>query len=721
MSSDRVGTFSYGDPMVDLSQAPTLLERLAGPGARFRPGQYEGLRSLIGARNRALVVQRTGWGKSAVYLIATQLLREAGRGPTVIVSPLVALMRNQLIMASRLDLTAEVIIAANVDEHPRIFESIATDSLDLLLISPERLSNAKFRAEALPTLLSSLGLLVVDEVHCISIWGHDFRPDYRRLGALVKALPPGIPVLGTTATANDNVVRDIEEQLGDDLVTIRGTLERESLVLQVNRLPQYADRLAWLASNIPSLPGNGIIYCLTVRDARRVAEWLRQRNIEAVSYTGSDEADDRLIVEGRLTDGAVKVVVATSALGMGYDNPGIHFVIHFQSPGSPIAYYQQVGRAGRAIDRSFGVLLAGLEDLEIQDYFINMAFPSERDTQQVLDALSQSDSGLRLVDLEVVVNLRRSRLVALLKILEAEDAVYRDETDWNRWHRSAQRYVYPRERIAAVTEARLAEQQVMVDYLTTERCLMQTLRLELDDREAERCGRCANCLGRLIVDVEVPPDLTALAQRFIKRGYIPILPRRQWVGVSGQPPLGTHGLEEGRALARWGDTGWAADVARGKYTDGRFSDYLVGAMAEMIREWNPDPAPHWLTFVPAYEGGGVVADLAARLADEVRVPLIEAVRKTRRTQPPKGMQNSPQQIRNIKGAYETFQPLEGVGFLLDDMVDSRWTLTEVGVALRKAGASAVYPLALADTRGLTTRDHPHQQLQSGDRAHHKAR
>ena len=682
--------------MLSLSDVSALLERLAGDGTRFRPGQYEAIKALVGDRRRVLVVQRTGWGKSAVYLIATKLLRDAGRGPTVIVSPLISLMRNQLSMAHRLELTAETIIAANADDHPRVFELIANDGLDLLLISPERLNNTKFRSEALPTLLSTLGLLVVDEVHCISIWGHDFRPDYRRLGTLVKSLPPGIPVLGTTATANDHVVRDVEEQLGHDLITIRGTLERESLSLQVNRLPQYADRLSWLATAVPSLPGSGIIYCLTIRDARRVAGWLRQRNIKAVSYTGSDDGDDRLRVENLLTEGRVKVVVATSALGMGYDNPRIHFVIHFQSPGSPIAYYQQVGRAGRAVERSYGVLLAGSEDLEIQDYFIKTAFPSEHETQQVLDALSQTDSGLRLVDLQVEVNLRQTRMEAFLKILEVDGAVYREGA---RWFRSAELYTYPRERIAAVTRARLAEQQVMVDYLTTERCLMQTLRLELDDHEAERCGRCASCLRAPVVDVEVPPDVTALAQRFIKRGFIPILPRKQWIGAAGQPSLREYGLEEGKTLSRWGDTGWATEVAQGKCGRGRFGDDLVGAMAGMIREWAPDPAPQWLAYVPVHEGRGIVADFASRLAGELGIPLIDAVRKTRQTRPQKTMQNSAQRIRNVREAYEATQPVEGVGLLFDDMVDSRWTLTEVGTVLRRAGATAVYPLALSDTSG----------------------
>jgi ATP-dependent DNA helicase RecQ len=327
-------------------EALGLLRQAVGPEAQFRPDQWEAIRAIVQERRRLLLVQRTGWGKSAVYFIATRLLRDRGSGPTVIVSPLIALMRNQVQMADHLGLNSQTVNSTNREGWDPIFEAIRAGAVDLLLISPERLNNPQFRSDVLPDLLRNMGLLVVDEVHCISDWGHDFRPDYRRLSRIVGSLPPNLPVVGTTATANDRVVEDMAEQLGSDLVELRGPLERESLVLQVVRLPDRAQRMAWLAATIPGLAGSGIVYCLTIRDTERVGSWLRQQGIDASTYTGQSDGDYRLEVEERLSAGRLKVVVATSALGMGYDNPHIHFVIHFQSPGSPIAYYQQVGRAG---------------------------------------------------------------------------------------------------------------------------------------------------------------------------------------------------------------------------------------------------------------------------------------------------------------------------------------------------------------------------------------
>jgi ATP-dependent DNA helicase RecQ len=433
-------------------RATNLLAQLTSTAEpAWRDGQLPAIRAIVEDRARALVVQRTGWGKSAVYLIATRLIRDRGEGPTVIVSPLLALMRNQLEMTERLGLNAVTVNSTNRDNWDPIFEAIGVGEIDLLLISPERLNNPQFRWEVMPALFSEVGLLVIDEVHCISDWGHDFRPDYRRLRNVVASLPPNVPVLGTTATANDRVVADVEEQLGNDLQVFRGTLERESLALQVLRIESKAERMAWLAETIPDLDGCGIVYTLTVHDAERVAEWLRSQGIDAASYTGQTDDEARLEIEDRLTRGDLKVVVATSALAMGYDNPRIEFVIHYQTPGSAIAYYQQVGRAGRAVERSFGLALSGWEDEDIQDWFISTAFPDEEDCSIVLERLRASEDGLRLRDIEAMVNLRRSRIESMLKILEVEGAVYREES---RWRRSAQRWEYPAARIEAVTAGR---------------------------------------------------------------------------------------------------------------------------------------------------------------------------------------------------------------------------------------------------------------------------
>lgn len=673
------------------SRALEMLRWIAGRDADFRPGQWEAIQAVVEERRRALVVQRTGWGKSAVYFIATSLLRQQGMGPTVIVSPLLVLMRNQIEMAERLGLSARTVNSTNRETWAPVFDEIRAGAVDLLLISPERLNNPEFRTEVLPDLLRSLGLLVVDEVHCISDWGHDFRPDYRRLSRIVNLLPPNVAVLGTTATANDRVVADVAEQLGDDLLVVRGSLDRESLRLQVLALPDAASRMAWLAQAIPSLEGSGIVYCLTVRDANRVGEWLASRGIEARSYTGAADPENRLQIEELLTSGRLKVVVATSALGMGYDNPHIRFVIHYQAPGSPVAYYQQVGRAGRAVDSAYGLLLMGAEDRDIQDYFIQTAFPSSEHVDEVLEVLAASD-GLKLHQLETV-NLPRGRLEATLKILEVEGAVYREGS---RWHRSASAWQYPAARVEAVAAHRRHEQSVMLEYGSTDSCLMEMLRWQLDDEEAAPCGRCANCAGPFLAD-EVDDGTVQEAIGFIRKGVDTIEPRRRWPFAVHDSSVVAHPVERGRVLTRWGDPGLARAVEAGKYRDGRFADELVEALALMINEWGPRPRPEWITPIPRHGGGGLVDDLARRLAAELGLEFFPAVDKIRETRPQKMMQNSTRQVRNLFGAFRVESVRTGPVLLVDDVVDSRWTLTVVGDLLRTAGSGPVYPVALTDT------------------------
>src|SRR3954469_22963871 len=430
-----------------------LLRRLAGPEATFREHQREAITDLVDDRARVLCVQRTGWGKSAVYFVATSMLREQGAGPALIVSPLLALMRNQIAAAQRLGIRAHTINSTNRDGWSEVEALLADDAVDLLLISPERLNNPQFRSSMLPLFASRVGLLVVDEAHCISDWGHDFRPDYRRIQEMLAALPAGVAVLCTTATANDRVVADIAEQLSlghvGALRTYRGALSRSSLRLEVVELPAQADRLAWLATHLPELPGSGIVYTLTKRDSELVAEWLTHHGVPAEAYSGETDSGRRVDVEERLLSNDLKAVVATSALGMGYDKPDLGFVVHYQAPGSVISYYQQVGRAGRAIERADVVLLRGHEDRRIQDFFIQQAFPPRELVGRVLDRLDGSGATVR--DLMAEVNLGRGRVDALLKVLDVEGAVERDGSRWSRvagsdWSYDAERY----ERVTAL-------------------------------------------------------------------------------------------------------------------------------------------------------------------------------------------------------------------------------------------------------------------------------
>jgi len=500
------------------------LQDLAGPKAGFRTHQLEAIRDLVDDRARVLCVQRTGWGKSAVYFIAAALLREQGAGPALIVSPLLALMRNQIAAAERLGLRAHTVNSTNRDAWHEVKALLADDAVDLLLISPERLDNPTFRAEMLPLFADRVGLVVIDEAHCISDWGHDFRPDYRRLKEMLERLPTGVAVLCTTATANDRVVADIEDQLrvgAAGLRTYRGPLGRASLRFEVVELPGQADRLAWLATWLPQLPGSGIVYTLTKRDAELVAEWLTARGIRSEAYSGEIESDRRVDVEERLLANELKAVVATSALGMGYDKPDLGFVVHYQAPGSVIAYYQQVGRAGRALEHAEVVLLRGHEDRRIQDFFIQQAFPPRELVDRVMERLDGDGATAR--ELMAHVNLGRGRVDALLKVLDVEGAVTRDGSRWSRVAGSDWRY--DGARYARVTALRRREQEAMAAFGADGRCLMRALQEELDDPEPEDCGRCAACAGARY-DARSPPRSSARPRSWCGHARSSSRPRR---------------------------------------------------------------------------------------------------------------------------------------------------------------------------------------------------
>src|SRR4051812_38864384 len=561
-----------------------MLERLAGPGATFRTHQREAIDDLVEDRARVLCVQRTGWGKSAVYFIAAALLREQGAGPALIVSPLLALMRNQIAAAERLGLRAHTINSTNREAWDEVRSLLAADAVDLLLISPERLDNQAFRAEMLPLFAQRVGLLVIDEAHCISDWGHDFRPDYRRLEDMLERLPEGVAVLCTTATANDRVVADIEEQLrggGAGLKTYRGPLGRSSLRFEVVELAGQADRLAWLATHLPGLPGSGIVYTLTKRDAEVVAEWLNSRGIGAEAYSGDVEGSQRVTTEDRLLRNDLKAVVATSALGMGYDKPDLGFVVHYQAPGSVIAYYQQVGRAGRALERAEVVLLRGHEDRRIQDFFIQQAFPPRELVERVLEAL-ETDGGATTNELMSAVNLGKGRIEAMLKVLDVEGAVAREGTKWHRvpsdWHYDADRY-------AKVTALRRHEQQAMAAFGADGRCLMRALQEELDDPAPEDCGVCAVCTAPRFAG-PLDPTLTREAALHLRSRPLLFEAKKMAPDAEGKMKKLPEDVraEDGRALARLGDGGWDPLVQEGR-RQGRFGDELVAAAAEAVRGW----------------------------------------------------------------------------------------------------------------------------------------
>jgi ATP-dependent DNA helicase RecQ len=698
--------------IADDTRATELLQTLAGPEAQFREHQLEAVRDLVDDRARVLCVQRTGWGKSAVYFLATALLRERGAGPALIVSPLLALMRNQIAAAERLGIRAHTVNSTNRDAWAEVRSLLEADAVDLLLISPERLDNPAFREAMLPLFADRVGLLVIDEAHCISDWGHDFRPDYRRLEEMLERLPDSVAVLCTTATANDRVVADVEEQLrggGGGLRTYRGPLGRSSLRFEVVELPGQAERLAWLSTHLPELPGSGIVYTLTKRDAELVADWLGGRGIAAEAYSGEIDSERRVEVEERLLSNDLKAVVATSALGMGYDKPDLGFVVHYQAPGSVIAYYQQVGRAGRGIDRAEVVLLRGAEDRRIQDFFIQQAFPGRELVDRVLEHLEAAgEEGATARELMAHVNLGRGRVDALLKVLGVEGAVARNGSRHVAVPNSG--WTYDAERYSRITALRRREQEAMAAFGADGRCLMRALQEELDDPEPRDCGRCAVCTGPRFAG---PLDPAAVREATLLLRSRPLV-----LDVKKMAPDATGAMrkipedvraQEGRALARLGDGGWDPAVQAG-LREGRFSGELVDAAAEVVRAWRVSDERvgaaagvlhagrvpvAWVAGVPSRRPGDPVTDFARCLAAALGLPFEPAVERVADTPPQREMANSAQQVANVRGAFAVAgDPPAGACLLVDDVRFSGWTLAMVAGRLRRRGSGPVYPLAL---------------------------
>jgi ATP-dependent DNA helicase RecQ len=691
-------------------RAETLLRSLAGDSAVLREDQWTAIEALVAHQRRALVVQRTGWGKSAVYFLATALLRERGSGPTVIISPLLALMRNQISAAARAGIHAATMNSANAQEWDEVQAAIAAGDVDVLLVSPERLNNPDFRDTVLPKLTATAGLLVVDEAHCISDWGHDFRPDYRRLRTLLADLPDGVPVLATTATANDRVATDVAEQLGigngSDTLVLRGPLDRESLHLAVCRLPTAQARLAWLAEQLGELPGSGIIYTLTVAAAHDVASLLQDRGYPVTAYTGKTEPAERQAAEDDLLANRVKALVATSALGMGFDKPDLGFVVHLGAPSSPIAYYQQVGRAGRGVQRAEVILLPGTEDADIWQYFGSLAFPEEFRVTQVLNALS-SDRPLSTAALEPTVELSRSRLEMVLKVLDVDGAVRRVRGGWQG---TGQDWRYDAERYARVSRARGAEQQAMLDYLETTGCRMEFLRRQLDDPGAAPCGRCDNCTGKhwgTAVSAEV---VDATEQR-LQRPGIEIAARRQWptgmakldVPLSGRIAAGEQ-AEPGRALGRLTDVGWGGrlrELVGTTAKDGPVPDAVFKACIAVLASWKWAERPVAVVGVPSATRPQLTSDLAQRLAKIGRLDFLGTVESA--GAPPRRA-NSAQRLADLSHRLslsaelaQAVSSVNGPVLLVDDLIDTGWTATVAVRLLRRAGAPAVLPFALAST------------------------
>ncbi|ROP45630.1 RecQ family ATP-dependent DNA helicase [Pseudokineococcus lusitanus] len=707
--------------------AAAVLRRLVGrEDAALRDGQGEAVEALVDRHARALVVQRTGWGKSAVYFVSTALLRERGAGPTLLVSPLLALMRDQVAAAARAGVRAVEISSATAHENDLALQALAADEVDVLLISPERLVNPAFAEQVLPGLLARTGLLVVDEAHCISDWGHDFRPDYRRIRDLLGRLPEGTPVLATTATANARVVEDVAEQLSApapgsaapvEVLTVRGPLARDSLRLGVLELPDDAARLAWLTAHLPDLPGSGIVYTLTVAATEDTAAALRAAGHEVLAYTGRTDDAERREAERALRENRVKALVATSALGMGFDKPDLGFVVHLGAPSSPVSYYQQVGRAGRAVDRADVLLLPGREDRAVWSYFATASMPRQADADAVLAALADASRPLSAAALEPVADVRRTRLELLLKVLAVDGAVERVRGGWTATGRP---WTYDAERYEQVAATRTAEQQSMLDYERTPGCRMAFLQEALDDATAAPCGRCDRCAGPWY-PTDLPDDARESAAGALRRAGTVVEPRAQWptgadrlgVPVRGRIPADEQ-VGPGRALARTSDLGWGTrlrallgELGGGEGAlDGPLPDDVLRACVPVLAGWDWGRRPVAVASVASRTRPELVRGLAEGIAGLGRLPYVgELPLVPGHPRPRPGSGNSAFRLAAVWGSFGPADDLvarvpagpagpAGPVLLVDDVVDTRWTMAVAGRQLRLAGVE-VLPFALA--------------------------
>ena len=665
--------------------------------ASFREGQEEAIRHIVEGKGRLLVVQKTGWGKSFVYFIATRLLREAGAGPALLISPLLALMRNQVAAAERMGVRAATINSDNTEDWASIERQLVGGSIDILLISPERLANERFRTQVLALIAAQISLLVIDEAHCISDWGHDFRPHYRLLERMIKFMPPNLRLLATTATANNRVMEDLKAVLSPNIEVVCGDLNRASLSLQTICLPRQEERLAWLAEQLDALDGHGIIYTLTVRDALQVTGWLKSKGFTVEAYTGQT-GDRREEFEQALTNNEVKALVATQALGMGYDKPDLAFVIHYQMPGSVVAYYQQVGRAGRALNAAYGVLLSGEEETEITDWFIRSAFPTKEEVSDILGALEKAPGGLSVPELLTKVNLSKGRVektVALLS-LEAPAPIAKQGAKWQLTAASLGQGFW--DRAVRLTALRQGEHQQMRDYVRLPFGQHMAFLIDALDGVPGTVSRPA--LPPL--PSAVSPDLVKDAVTFLRRTSLPIEPRKKWPD-GGMPLYGLRGLipdnrqaRSGKALCVWGDAGWGSIVRDNRYRHGHFSDELVQACVDMIKSWGPNPTPEWVTAIPSLKHPEIVPNFAKRLAGALGLPFYNVLAKTEDRPEQKTMANSTQQARNIDGSLKIDLKIPtGPVLLVDDIVNSRWTLTVAAWLLREVGCDNVWPIALS--------------------------
>ena len=682
------------------------LKKAYGEHAKFKGGQLKAIQKIL-AGNHLLVVQKTGWGKSLVYFLATKILRKRKKGITIIISPLLALINNQIDSAVKFGLNVQTINSTNKKDWDYIIQFLKMNKIDALIISPERLADSEFVELLIREITMKIILFVVDEAHCISDWGHDFRPDYRRIVDLIQCLPPNIPILATTATANNRVIKDIKEQLGESLSVIRGSLMRKSLAVQVIHLLAQEERLGWILENIHNLPGTGLIYCLTVSDCELVYKWLKSNEINCACYYSKMEQQKKDMIQKKFMKNEIKVLIATVAFGMGIDKTDISFVVHFQKPKNIVSYYQQIGRAGRGIHKALAILLVGQEDDEINQYFIDSAFPTIELMNEIINII-QLNEGIKRGQIESRVNASSKRIDSCIRYLLVNRDIYCEES---KYYKTPKIWRPDLKHMKDITDIRLKELQQMNDFVNTKQCYMEFIAKKLDDLYVYPCRKCKNCLKKEIIPSSVSKEFIIKAQIFIKNNFNIIEPRKKWpfkVCIDGRNMIKeSDRCQEGIVLSNYRDTGLGKLVSEEKYEKNCFSDELVEASCKLLKQFTKENKIYWITNIPSLRRPNLVKDFAIKVAKKLGLHYIDSIEKIKDVVCQKELNSSFLQYRNAFDSFEIKKdiciPKENV-LLIDDIVSSKWTFTVCGYQLIQNGSGKVYPFALANSAGRNGED-----------------
>jgi len=663
-------------------EAETILQRTFNL-PKFYDEQWLTINKIFDGE-KVLLIEKTGFGKSLCFQFPATIFD----GVTVVFTPLIALMRDQVKKLNSLGISSKCINSEQTpEENSQIINEAKQGKIKILYIAPERQENSEWIES---TRQMKLSMVVVDEAHCISVWGHDFRPAFRRIINLVKLLPKGLPVLATTATATKRVELDIAKQIGNNILTIRGNLMRDNFKLFVVKVSSEDEKLIWLGRNINNLPVSGIIYTGTRVNTEIYSKWFEYLKIPSIGYNAGLDANSRIEIEKGLMNNTWKCIISTNALGMGIDKPDIRFIIHTQIPQSPIHYYQEIGRAGRDGQPSYIILFYNPEDRKLPEAFIEGGRPSIIKYERVINTIKSELLGER--DLMKRTNLKQNQ-IRVIKADLIEQGIIREVTigKSKKFEFVPNSQPLNTKAFEELRNARLADLEKMIEYAETDKSRMSFLCEYLGDKSNHTFNNCDNTGEKKII-VNVTKEWEEKLQNF-REDYFPELE----VESKGSK------IVNGVAASYYGVSNVGAALHRSKYEQGGdFPDFLLKLVLKAFRKKFGQEKFDLVLYVPPTSSGDLVKNFAVKISQVLKFPISHNLVKTRQTKEQKVFENGYLKTDNVNDAFTFTTPNDIKGksvLLVDDIFDSGATLKEIGKLLTKLGALKIAPIVIARTVG----------------------